>query len=277
MRIAVTGGKGGTGKSTIATAISNYLAENGKKVLLLDLDVDCPNDHLLLGIKIKREQAVETMIPKFNYEKCIKCGRCSKVCRENAIVFVKNKYPFLVKEQCIGCRACKIACPTNAIEEEKQTIGWIYKGKKDNLTLISGRLRPGIEESSLVVNATKKYAKKLEKKFEYVIIDTAAGTHCPVIAALLEADVALAVTEPTPLAINDLKLILNLLKKMKLRHFVVLNKANIAAKREVEKITKQSKTRIIAEIPYSREIIDAYAHGRAVKFDSLNEILKAVE
>ena len=152
MKIAVTGGKGGTGKSTVAVALAHNLAKN-KKVLLVDMDVDCPGDNLLLGLKIKKVRDVENMIPKFDLDKCIKCGQCARVCREHAIVFIKNKNPIFIFDQCTGCKACKIVCPVGAISETKQKIGEIFIGNKKNLTLISGRMKPGIEESSLIVNA----------------------------------------------------------------------------------------------------------------------------
>jgi len=63
--IGITGGKGGTGKSTVATALAFELGKN-KKVLLVDADVDCPNDHLLLSIERKVLKDVEQRIPKWN-------------------------------------------------------------------------------------------------------------------------------------------------------------------------------------------------------------------
>ena len=53
MKIAVTGGKGGTGKSMVATSLAIEFARN-KKILLVDADAECPNDHLLLSIKRKK-------------------------------------------------------------------------------------------------------------------------------------------------------------------------------------------------------------------------------
>ena len=90
MKIAITGGKGGTGKSTIAVAIAHALSKD-KKVLLMDADVDCPGDDLLLGLKLKKAQDVKNMIPKINHNRCIKCGKCAQVCRENAIAFSSSQ------------------------------------------------------------------------------------------------------------------------------------------------------------------------------------------
>ena len=273
MKIAITGGKGGTGKSTIATALACKLSKE-KKVLLLDLDVDCPNDNLILGIKTKKIEDVEVMVPKFDYKKCIKCGLCSKVCREHAIVFVKGSFPFVIPEQCIGCKACKIACPGNAIAEAKQKIGEIFIGRKKNIILISGKMKIGVEESSLVVNAVKEFSD--EKNYDYVIVDTAAGTHCPVISALIGCDIAFAVTEPTPLGQHDLELILKLTKKLKIKTNIILNRSDIANKKIIEDIAGKYKSEIIAEIPYSKEIEKNYSVGKPVKHDSIDKIVRMI-
>ncbi len=48
--VAVSSGKGGVGKSTIATTLALVLAEKGCKVGLFDLDFTSPSTHLLLGV-----------------------------------------------------------------------------------------------------------------------------------------------------------------------------------------------------------------------------------
>jgi len=271
MKIAITGGKGGTGKSTVATALAVELSKN-YKVLLIDADVDCPNDDIILSINLKKIKDVKTMIPKINKNKCIKCGKCREVCKENALIQIKGKVPILIKEQCTGCKACKIVCPVNAINEEKQKIGEIFLGKKENITLISGRIIPGIEESSLIVNNIKKYIKSKQKNYHYIIIDTAAGTHCPVIAALLDVDLGIAVTEPTPLGNHDLKLILELMNQLNIKSKIILNKSDISKKNKIIKTAKEYNSKIIAEIPYSKKIQQAYSRGKPIKHKIIEEI-----
>ncbi|MFP4117091.1 MAG: P-loop NTPase [Candidatus Aenigmatarchaeota archaeon] len=268
MKIAVTGGKGGTGKSTVATALATELSKHGD-VLLVDADVDCPNDHLLLSMELEEVKDVETMIPVFDEEKCRKCGRCSEVCRENAIVQVQDKYPILSENQCTGCQACMIACPFDAISPSKQTIGKIYEAK-GVVDLVSGDMNPGVEESSLVVNALKGYIK--EDEYDYVVIDTAAGTHCPVIAALMDVDLGIAVTEPTPLGEHDLDLILELMNELGLVSRVVVNRSDIAESEGVERISEKWGVPIVAEIPYSRDIERDYAQGKPIKHESIERI-----
>ena len=80
MKIAITGGKGGTGKSTIATALA-YEFSKTKKVLLVDADVDCPNDHLILSVKRHIVKDIKQVIPRFDLSKCKQCGKCGEVCR----------------------------------------------------------------------------------------------------------------------------------------------------------------------------------------------------
>ena len=48
--VAVTGGKGGIGKSLVSSALAAKLAARGAKVGLFDLDLTAPCDHLILGV-----------------------------------------------------------------------------------------------------------------------------------------------------------------------------------------------------------------------------------
>ncbi len=273
MRIAITGGKGGTGKSMIATALAVELAKKSK-VLLVDADVDCPNDHLILSIKRKKVKDIYQTKPVWDLKKCIKCGKCSEACRENAIVFVKGKFPIFVPDLCIGCNACRIVCPTKAIGKGKQQIGVIYSGNNHGVDLITGEMAIGYEEAGPIVNALKEYVDGIKKKYDYVLFDTAAGAHCNVISALIGCDKAIGVTEPTPLGQYDLGLILHLANTLKIPINVVLNKAGIGNKKLIEDIAKKYKTSIIAEVPYKKEIIESYSKGIPIKEKGILDIIK---
>jgi len=260
MKIAITGGKGGTGKSMVATSLAVELAKN-KKTILVDADGECPNDHLLLNIKRKKYATIYQPIPKWNFNKCLKCGKCASVCKQNAIVFVKNKFPAFVKDICIGCKACIVACPEKAISETKKEIGTVYTGKNYNVNLITGELKLGELASGEIVVEVRKYSEKINKKIksEIILIDSAAGIGCPVIASLVGTNYIVAVTEPTPSALHDLKRVLYLANHFKIKHGIVINKFDLAKSfcLEIEKFAKANKIQIIGKIPYRKDFVDS--------------------
>jgi len=276
MRIAITGGKGGTGKSTVATSIAFEMAKV-HRTLLVDCDVECPDDHLLLSITREKVKDVETFLPSFDQETCQKCGICSQTCRQNAVVFVTGEYPFLIPEQCNGCGACMLACPWGSITEDSQVIGTIYQGHLEvqeslglegvtqglvnNFLLISGEVAVGCEASTLVVNATREYASQLEDDYLFTVIDTAAGTHCDVISALMDTNLVLAVSEPTPLGKHDLELILELLEKMGLDAKIIINRADLGSLDLIKTLADEMGVMITLEIPYKKEILENYSRG----------------
>ena len=274
--IGITGGKGGTGKSMVATALAFELAKK-YKVLLVDADVDCPNDHLLLSIKRKFYKKVEQRIPVWDFEKCIKCGLCGTVCKTNAIVAIENKNPIFVPTQCNGCGACVIKCPENAIYWSKKEIGKIYIGLNYNINLLSGELKINEPISEFVVNSLNEIIKQKKDKYDYIIIDTAAGTHCPVIAALEICDMVFAVTEPTPLGGHDLELILQLAKKMQINIDIILNRSDIGDKKIIKNLATEYQTKIIAEIPYLKEIVLKYAKGEPIENENINKIIATLK
>lgn len=273
--IGVTGGKGGTGKSTVATALAVELAKNSK-VLLVDMDVDCPNDHLIISIKRKYLKTVYQRIPNWDFDKCTKCGLCADVCVTKAVVMLQDKYPVFIPAQCNGCGSCVAKCPTDAISWTEKEIGKIYSGHGHGIDFLSGELKISEPVSEFVVDGLKEIIEKRKEKYDYVVIDTAAGTHCDVVVALETCDFVLAVTEPTPLGEHDAELIIKLAIKLKKPFEVILNRyenSDIMIKNMLKKYNKK----IYVRIPYKKEIMEASSKGIPVEDDSIKQIVKGIE
>ena len=264
-KISVTGGKGGTGKSTIAVNLATLLASE-RSLVLADLDVEAPNDHVLLNVKLDNEKPVEIMLPFIVYPKCTRCGVCAQVCDTGAIILTREKLPFVIPRLCSGCRACYYACPYDAIVEGKRVIGYTYetpvKLDGSGFTLVTGVLREGEEHTPPVVLAARKRA--LELADDILLVDTSAGTANHVSIALEDSKLVLAVTEPTPLGIHDLELILELASILGLESWVIVNRSTLGDTGRVEEVARKYNARIAARIPYSREIVESYVKGKPI-------------
>ncbi len=261
--ISITGGKGGTGKSTVAVNLAVLLAKE-KNLVLADLDVEAPNDHVLLSVSLDKEIPVTIMMPFVDYGKCTNCGVCAEVCDTGAILLSKEKTPFIIPRLCSGCRACYYACPFNAIAEGKRVIGYTYESRVKTataeFTLVTGILREGEEHTPPVVLATKRRAERVEG--DLLLVDTSAGTANHVAIALEESKLVIAVTEPTPLGLHDLEMILELVSSLGLESWIVVNRSTIGDPDSVKEVAAKYDARIAAWIPYSREIIKSYIEGK---------------
>ncbi len=259
MKIAVTGGKGGVGKSTIASALIRYCSKTGR-ILAADLDVD--NPCLLSMLDMHRPYKVEdaeTFKPSIVEARCIACHKCVEACREHALYGLEGNIPSLFDQLCSGCGACKLVCPANAIVDDSKKLGQISWYNRGNITLIEGRIRPGEARSPIVARQT---ALAVEKEYsagayKHLIIDTMPGVANPVAQALLIAEKIVAVTEPTLLGVNDLMLTLELTDYLAKTVGVVINKADISREHliKLRNICMEKDVEIIVEIPYSREIL----------------------
>ncbi len=256
MKIGITGGKGGTGKSFVSTNLAILL----KNFALVDLDVEAPNDYILLNEDLGEKIEEYTFLPKFDLEKCTSCKACQKVCQDGAIYFKKEK-PYVFKELCSGCKACLFVCKFNAILEDKKYIGDIYINKKTKygFPLVTGKLKEGEEKGFKLLLKTKKYALN---HFKNIIFDTGAGAGNLVFKALEDLDLVFAVTEPTPFGKRDLKRILDITKYLNLKTYVILNKSNLGNKNLIKEVCKKYNVEIILEIPYSKEILESYINQK---------------
>ena len=254
--IAVASGKGGTGKTTIATNLAHYTARLGQKVQYLDCDVEEPNGHIFLKPRINRSQQVTVDVPQVDLEKCTGCGKCGEICQYGAIVSVKETV-LTFEQLCHSCGGCMRICPADAIQPTPLNIGDIELGKAGDVDFISGRLRIGsVRTPSLI-----KEVKKRIKEDRLAIIDVPPGTSCPVVEAVKGTDFVLLVTEPTPFGLNDLKLTVGLVREMNLPCAIIINRYGIG-NNKVEEYCEDENIEIVLKLPDDRRIAEAYSSGK---------------
>ena len=262
--IGITGGKGGVGKTTVSINLACALADRGLRVALVDADVDAPNAAILLSMPLKNPLEVNITMPLIDAERCNFCGDCIRACRLNALFMPRGKPPLLLGE-CNGCEACLLICKVVAIYRGRKPIGSTFLSQMDNLSLFTGALIPGLEESSPVVVAVKERAFAAADQFDIILVDTSPGAHCNVINALKGADEVIAVTEPTPLGAHDLDLILRLLDLLELGGSVMLNRADLPGNKEEISAIAHKHNRVMApEISMDHMLAMSYAAGVSV-------------
>lgn len=278
MKLAIASGKGGTGKTTVSTNLSYLLSTIYKDVCLVDCDVEEPNCHIFMKPDFTYTEKVLVPVPKIENSKCIVCAKCAEVCQYNALAFVKNKV-IVFEELCHGCGNCKLICPSKAISEGGREVGTIEAGYAQGFNFVHGKSRIGEAMSPPLIKAVKKYTDKLNPTIQ--VLDCPPGTSCPVINTLNGADFVFMVTEPTPFGLYDLKLAVEVIRKMKLQFAVIINRSG-ENDILIKDYAKAEKIEIIAKIPDSREIAECYSKGELIvkslpKFkDSFNPLIAKI-
>lgn len=258
MKVAIASGKGGTGKTTIATSLAHLAATDGRTVAYLDCDVEEPNGHLFLKPQILREEPINKLIPVVDADRCTHCGLCSQACRFGAIACV-GQQTLIFTELCHSCGGCLLVCPQEAIREVPKPIGLLRIGTSGPVQFVEGVLNVGEAMSPPAIHAVKDAAPDVD----LTILDCPPGTSCPVIESVRGCDFLLLVTEPTPFGLNDLKLAVEMARALKLRFGVAVNRAN-TGDREVWSYCRRQRIDILAEIPDDRAVAEAYSRGEIV-------------
>jgi MinD superfamily P-loop ATPase len=259
MIIAIASGKGGTGKTTVATSLAKALSKIGTPVSYLDCDVEAPNAHLFLAPSFDKRINVDILIPQVDEAKCSGSGRCGEVCEFHAIVVLGGK-PLVFPDLCHGCGSCTLECPEKAISEIPKTLGVLESGPAgDQFYFARGLLNVGEPMAVPVINQLKKW--KNHNSVETIILDSPPGTSCPVVESIRGADFVLLVTEPTPFGLHDLKLAVQLVDELNIPTGVIINRDGVGDT-HVDEYCQDAGIPILMRIPLEQKIGQAIAQGK---------------
>jgi MinD superfamily P-loop ATPase len=273
MIIAVASGKGGTGKTTIATSLALSIAPresqermepstHSGRPLFLDCDVEEPNAALFLKPELTHGEEVGIPIPKVDFAKCTYCGRCAEVCVWHAIAVVGQKV-LVFPELCHGCGSCTLNCPEDAIYEVLNVMGTLESGPAPTIDFAHGTLDVGQAMAVPIIRQLKKKHLTMSNQ-RTAILDAQPGTSCPVVETMRDADFVLMVTEPTPFGLHDLRLAVEVARdELGLPVGVVINRDGIGDA-GVDEYCAAEGIPILMRIPLDRRIAEAISDGQAL-------------
>ncbi len=265
MKIAIASGKGGTGKTMVTASLA---ATWGKPVVAVDLDVEEPNLHLFVKPEITGSRLATIEVPVVDESKCTFCRECAELCEFKAISIL-GSVALVFPEMCHGCGGCMAVCPTDAISSGSRTLGEVSWGNIDTGGFMMGRLRVGEAMSPPLIRdvlAELMQAGRFDSTDD-VLLDSPPGVSCPAVAAVIESDVIVLVTEPTPFGLFDLRLAHKAFAPLNKPMGVVVNRAGLGSD-DVYGFCQEAGLPIFAQIPYDRKIAEAYAGGRVIAHSS---------
>ncbi|MGC8992531.1 MAG: P-loop NTPase [Thermoplasmata archaeon] len=277
--IVVASGKGGVGKSTVLSSLAIFFKE--KNNAIVDGDAEAPNLHLLFDVEWLEDREYKgKSIAVVNHDKCNLCGKCVEVCEYKAIKLEKNRIKIL-DYICEGCRACVVTCPEKAIEIKNEIYsGRIRIGRTEYGPFISPELEPGQSNSGKLVTEEKNIARSWkEKGIKNILVDSAAGIGCQVIASMGGANYAILVVEPTKSSFSDMLRAYDLSYHFRIKSFIIINKYDINPGFDlIEKFSREEGIEIIGKIPYDKNIPISMARNMPIfLYDPNSPSVKAMK
>jgi MinD superfamily P-loop ATPase len=262
MKITIASGKGGTGKTTIATSLALSLAaELTPPPLFLDCDVEAPNAHLFLKPTFEQRQDVGILIPRVDEAKCTLCGKCAEVCQYHAIAVLGTK-TLVFPQLCHGCGSCTALCPENAITEIPDVMGVVERGvTPEGISFARGVLDVGEPMAMPVIRKLLAWAQP--EPGQLVLRDAPPGTSCPVVAAVRGSDYLLLVTEPTPFGLHDLRLAVQVAGELGIPAGVIVNREN-GPYPALDEFFAEHRLPVLLRIPFERAIAEGVAQGKTL-------------
>ncbi len=263
--IVVLSGKGGTGKTSFVAAFAKLAS---KRIALGDCDVDASNLALLMpGQDVVEEPFFAGLRARVDKDRCSLCGNCVDVCRYDALTFDPGLVPEVDDLACEGCRACSVVCPEEAISFVEHRSGTLYRRETEVGPLVHAALGIAQDNSGKLVACVRERTRTLadEQGIDTVLLDGPPGIGCPVHAALGGVSLVVAVTEPTPSGVHDLKRLLDLCSHFKLNVSVVVNKFDLNGRStfEFEKIVQGRGAELIGWVAFHRGVPMALARGES--------------
>ncbi|OFY66865.1 MAG: hypothetical protein A2Y71_11630 [Bacteroidetes bacterium RBG_13_42_15] len=262
IKIAIASGKGGTGKTFIATNIFHTLVKNHTDAVLVDCDAEAPNAVAFFEVKQAGSVEVTQLVPVIDTDTCTFCGKCHEYCNYNAIfILPPMRIIQVIEDLCHGCGACSVACMDGAITEKPVSLGKVnLYSDNGKPSIIEARMNIGVMSPVSVIKAA---IKQINNQVEIAILDSPPGTSCPFIQTVAPADYVILVTEPTPFGLSDLKQSVENLKTINKPCGVIINRSGLG-NNEVQEYLSNENISLLLEIPFKKEIAELYSRGKIV-------------
>ncbi|HZW49528.1 MAG TPA: ATP-binding protein [Bacillota bacterium] len=262
-QLLILSGKGGTGKTTIASAFIKLASAK----TYADCDVDAPNLHLIMqqGCEPMRRDYFGMSKAEIDANLCIACGLCKENCRFQAI---SSEEGFRVNSfYCEGCGVCEAICPSGAVSLKPAVAGALMLYNDSNRTFSTAQLKMGSGTTGMLVTEVKKQMKAAASPdTTLAVIDGSPGIGCPVIASLSGVDMVLIVAEPSISGINDMERIIKTAKLFKVKVSVCINKynTNLVNTEKIEKFCETNDLPYTGRIPFDPAAVSVVNQGLTI-------------